>query len=724
MGQSASPSHTGLVARPEDRLLLCATAEGFIRFLEMGKKARPSPSNFGSKSEIDCLMRTWKEFCYWNDLPYDIKHVAVLASGSDSNEPSSSLDLYSRSFSRISYEDCGTYNCEMCISKWTGTERKDYRKKHNESLLTEEVRFRAWTYFCKLLECGHTAKVLEIDIEALDSDYRNMLENSLKSAINSKKEICEMLSLKIADYDDILWVFKLMAPLIQSLSIKIYDKHLKFDSATLFEEFCGSEELTNMKTLNVKCPVTMTDNQFLALNAVSIRLRSDSITTLGYNDYIKRWCSSDSQIKSFFSVHTLATSLLTNKCLKSILKEVKYKMIKIEELSDDEFIDLEELIRELRKCFLNNRVFMIYPEDDNSHRRGLLFTSMGTLETGIPKIAQKRKKVKMASQEEIASLKKHHKSFGQWNRLILLQYCDLADRMTVRWVNRQCWNICETPKIVFNNLTLTNMCRDLLRTDPFYSRYEQNFGGWQEILVKTQIPSEHVLLRELYTRIFVEKDKQIRVYRAIENEFKMRSYPSYKTSTHNESWMYFCRLLSKAKFIDLLEIHLDYIKDSSKYMLDQALENSPFEQFPCNHLKLNILDYSDLKWLIGKMGPITEKLTIQCKNSPERSALFNDLFDLESVINCENLDIGNLCLISGEQFMSLKFITCKLKTETIRSWEYNDYIKRWCSAESPHRTYLQIDTGRFNYMECDEVILEDVNYKKFFALSAFDYKLV
>ncbi|PAV81337.1 hypothetical protein WR25_09322 [Diploscapter pachys] len=27
-------------------------------------------------------------------------------------------------------------------------------------------------------------------------------------------------------------------------------------------------------------------------------------------------------------------------------------------------------------------------------------------------------------------------------------------------------------------------------------------------------------------------------------------------------------------------------------------------------------------------------------------------------------------------------------------------------------------------MECDEVILEDVNYKKFFALSAFDYKLV
>ncbi|PAV81334.1 hypothetical protein WR25_09319 [Diploscapter pachys] len=515
----------------------------------MGKKARPSPSNFGSKSEIDCLMKTWKEFCYWNDLPYDTKHAAVLASGSDSNEPSSSSDLYSRSFSRIFYEECGTYNYEMCISKWTGTERKDYRKEHNESLLTEEVRFRAWTYFCKLLECGHTAKALEIDIEALDSDYRNMLENSLKSAINSKKEICEMLSLKIADYDDILWVFKLMAPLIQSLSIKIYDKHLKFDSATLFEEFCGLEELTNMKTLNVKCPVTMTDNQFLALNAVSIRLRSDSITALGYNDYIKRWCSSDSQIKSFFCVHTRATSLLTNKCLKSILKEVKYKMINVGELSDDEFI-------------------------------------------------------------------------------------------------------------------------------------------------------------------------------AIENEFKMRSYPSYKTSTHNESWMYFCRLLSKAKFIDLLEIHLDYIKDSSKYMLDQALENSPFEQFPCNHLKLNVLDYSDLKWLIGKMGPITEKLTIQCKNSPELSALFNDLFDLEPVINCENLDIANLCLISSEQFMSLKFITCKLKTETIRSYQYNDYVKRWCSAESPHRTYLQINTGRFSYMECDEVILEDVNYKKFFALSAFDYKLV
>ena len=29
MGQSAYPSHAGLVARPEDRLLLCATAEGF-----------------------------------------------------------------------------------------------------------------------------------------------------------------------------------------------------------------------------------------------------------------------------------------------------------------------------------------------------------------------------------------------------------------------------------------------------------------------------------------------------------------------------------------------------------------------------------------------------------------------------------------------------------------------------------------------------------------------
>ena len=30
MEQSACPSHTGLVARPEDRLLLCATAEGFL----------------------------------------------------------------------------------------------------------------------------------------------------------------------------------------------------------------------------------------------------------------------------------------------------------------------------------------------------------------------------------------------------------------------------------------------------------------------------------------------------------------------------------------------------------------------------------------------------------------------------------------------------------------------------------------------------------------------
>ena len=69
------------------------------------------------------------------------------------------------------------------------------------------------------------------------------------------------------------------------------------------------------------------------------------------------------------------------------------------------------------------------------------------------------------------------------------------------------------PKVVFNNLTLTNLCRDLLRADPLYSRYEQNFGGFQETLVKTQIPSEHVLLRDLYTRIFVEKDRQISVYR-------------------------------------------------------------------------------------------------------------------------------------------------------------------------------------------------------------------
>ena len=66
-------------------------------------------------------------------------------------------------------------------------------------------------------------------------------------------------------------------------------------------------------------------------------------------------------------------------------------------------------------------------------------------------------------------------------------------------------------------------------------------------------------------------------------------------------------------------------------MLDQALESSPFEQLPCNHLKLAIQDYSDLKWLIGKMGPITEKLTIQYKSSPECSTLFNDLFDLEPV---------------------------------------------------------------------------------------------
>ena len=44
---------------------------------------------------------------------------------------------------------------------------------------------------------------------------------------------------------------------------------------------------------------------------------------------------------------------------------------------------------------------------------------MGTLETGIPKIAQKKKKLKMASREEIASLKKHHKSFEYWSFLPL-----------------------------------------------------------------------------------------------------------------------------------------------------------------------------------------------------------------------------------------------------------------------------------------------------------------
>jgi len=36
MGQSAYPSHTGLVARPEDRLSFCATAGGILgRFLQI-----------------------------------------------------------------------------------------------------------------------------------------------------------------------------------------------------------------------------------------------------------------------------------------------------------------------------------------------------------------------------------------------------------------------------------------------------------------------------------------------------------------------------------------------------------------------------------------------------------------------------------------------------------------------------------------------------------------